>query len=405
MAEVFGMTPEGFRPKRMAEILADMHTDLEAIVDPATGQTPFLNVTDDSIIGQVVAVVAEAAADCWNAAYEGSVQFDPLKNSGAGQSGTVQLNAILRKPGVATMLAMAMTGNPGVFIPANSMVSSTDGLHIFNTVEDLILDVDGAGNVAAVAQSVGDFVPDIGAVTKILTPAPGGGWFSAINVDTLIMGTNEETDEELRMRQQRSTSLTSYRLIDAIYAATVNIPGVLYARAFQNALVYPEDERGIPFKEVALVVEGGDDKEIAEMLFLRLPTGQVGFGSTTVTVDDLQGFPNPISFSRPQDVEIYVDVDITITDRMEFPENAPALIQQAIMDYAQYGDGGNNSGFPPGVSVVRTRLFTPINTVPGFSIANMTIGLSLDAMGKVDIPVEWNEVARFDPARINVRVL
>lgn len=95
----YGMTLAGFIPKRLADIQNDMNASIALIVDPHTGEYPFQNVTDDAVLQQVVGVFASALEEAWEAAYEASVQFDPQKNTGAGQSGTVQLNAITRKAG------------------------------------------------------------------------------------------------------------------------------------------------------------------------------------------------------------------------------------------------------------------------------------------------------------------
>ena len=103
----YGMTPQGFVPKRLAEIQGSLNNRLSDIVNPTTNEFPFQNVSDDSILQQVVGVFSEALSEVWNAAYDAYTQFDPLKNTGAGQSGTVQLNAIQRKPGAPTILLIS----------------------------------------------------------------------------------------------------------------------------------------------------------------------------------------------------------------------------------------------------------------------------------------------------------
>lgn len=398
----YGMTPEGFIPKRLAEIQNDISGSLADIVTE-TGERPFLNATDDSILQQIVGVFSEALAECWNAAYLGSIQFDPLKNTGAGQSGTVQLNAMLRKPGTAAIIDMELTGTPGTLIPAGSQIGTADSRHIYATSADVILDAAGKGLVRAQALEKSDFIPELGTVVRILTLLPGGGWTEASNIGLVSPGAVEESDELLRMRQQRSTSLTSYRLIEAIYAAVMNVPGVIYCRAYQNSKVIPADERGIPFKEVAVVAEGGDPREIAEALFLRLPTGQIGYGNTTEVFIDKQKYVYPISFTRPVDVEIWVAIRVRITVRADFPDNALELMAQEIIDYAQYGGAGNNNGFPPGSDIILTRLYTPINNVAGHAVTSLLIGTS-QAVAAQDIPIAWNEVARFHKDRISITI-
>lgn len=397
----YGMTPNGFVPKRLADIQDSINENLADIVDPATGEFPFQNASDDTILQQIVGVFAEALSEVWDAAYVGSVQFDPLKNTGAGQSGTVQLNAIQRKPGAYTIVTLTLTGKQYTVVPAGSLVATASGEQVYATDEAVSIPESGTAQVTATATVKGPFEPAVGAVARIQTPV--NGWNTASNTGTVAVGTLEETDEELRVRQQRSTYLTSYRLIDAIYAAVYNVPGVIYARAYQNTSAYPADDRGIPFKEVAVVAEGGDPRAIAEALFLRFPTGQIGYGNTTEVFYDMQGVACPISFTRPISVDIYVDVTIKITNRTEYPDNGADLIKQYIVDYAEYGGEGNTDGFPPGAEIILSRLYTPINKVPGHSVESLTIGTTA-ATTSNDIPIAWNKVGRFDVSRINVTV-
>ena len=398
----YGMTPQGFVPKRLAEIQGSLNNRLSDIVDPTTNEFPFQNVSDDSILQQIVGVFSEALSEVWNAAYDAYTQFDPLKNTGAGQSGTVQLNAIQRKPGAPTILLMRMEGKPNTTIPIGSRIADASNQHVFTTDHNAVIGASKIVDVQCTCTTKGPFDPAPSTVVTIQTPV--NGWNKAHNIATLAVGTAEETDEELRMRQQRSTSLTSYRLIDAIYAAVYNVPGVIFSRAYQNTDAFPADSRGIPFKEVAVVAEGGDPRDIAEAIFLRLPTGQVGFGDVTEVFYDSQGIANPISFSRPIGVDIYVHVEVTIVNRDMFPDNAAEQIKQNIVDFAQYGGGGQQDGFPPGSNIIRTRLYTPINQVPGHSVTLLMIGTS-PALADEDIMVDWKQVGRFDKSRITVDII
>lgn len=404
MANDYGMTSQGFIPKRLAQIQDDINNDLEEITHHETGEKPFQNASDDSLLQQIVGVFSEALAECWNAAYHGSVQFDPLKNSGAGQSGTVQLNAMLRKPGSSTIIEMELSGTPATAIPQGSQIATRDRNHTYSTTTAAVITSSGTVTVYAKDIEMSTYVPEIGDVIRILTLPAGGGWMSATNIALISEGTKEETDEELRIRQQRSTSLTSYRLIEAIYAAILNINGVQYCRAYQNPRTYPEDSRGIPFKEVAVVVEGGDNTEIAEALFLRLPTGQVGYGDVTETLYDMQGYPHPISFSRPENIEIYVVIVISITDRSQYPDDGADQIKANIIEFAKYGGEGSENGFPPGADIIRSRIYTPVNQVGGHSVHTLLIGTSA-AVADEDIAMAWNQVGRFDENRISVTIL
>ena len=320
----------------------------------------------------------------------------------------MQLNAITRKAGTKTILTFDLTGTPGVLVPSGALIAAASGETAYALQENVIFPavVEGQRTSHTTARGVcteyGAFDPGPGTVNTIQTPV--AGWFNASNTATESVGTAQETDEELRKRQQRSTQLTSYRQIDAIYASVLAVEGVTYCRAYQNATAYPVDDRGIPFKEVAVVAEGGDPAAITDALFLRFPVGVIGHGSISITKYDQQGVGYPISFSRPTPIPVYVNVIVEITNRSEFPDNGIQLIKEAIVAYAQYGDTSNTEGFPPGEDVIRTRLYTPINSIAGHEIIFCEIGTEQDALAEENIPIAWNQVATFDVDAITVTV-
>ena len=320
----------------------------------------------------------------------------------------MQLNAITRKAGTKTILTFDLTGTPGVLVPSGALIAAASGETAYALQENVIFPavVEGQRTSHTTARGVcteyGAFDPGPGTVNTIQTPV--AGWFNASNTATESVGTAQETDEELRKRQQRSTQLTSYRQIDAIYASVLAVEGVTYCRAYQNATAYPVDDRGIPFKEVAVVAEGGDPAAITDALFLRFPVGVIGHGSISVTKYDQQGVGYPISFSRPTPIPVYVNVIVEITNRSEFPDNGIQLIKEAIVAYAQYGDTSNTEGFPPGEDVIRTRLYTPINSIAGHEIILCEIGTEQGSLAEENILIAWNQVATFDVDDITVTV-
>lgn len=399
-SDVYGMTDQGFVPKRLVDINVGITEAIGAITDPKTGAQPFMDIADDSIMGQIVGIVSNAISECWEAAYEASVQFNPLYNTGAGQSGTVQLNGITRQPGGQTIIRCTLTGQTGTQIPAGALIGDVNGDYSYALDTSVTIGSNGMADATFICTARAEANPTIGSVQTIQTAVTG--WYSVTNTETISLGQPPESDAALRKRQQQSTSLTAYRQIEAIYAAILAVQDVTFCRVYQNAETSPEDDRGIPFKEIAPVVVGGDDNAIAESMFLRMPVTVQGHGSTEITLTDSQGVNYVIGFSRPTAVPIYVKVDIAVTDGTLFPSDYETLIKQSIVEYAYY-DNTAKSGFPPGAAVIRTRLFTPINdAAPGFKINNMTIGKTEEDQAKEDIPIEWNEVAEFKAEYITV---
>ena len=106
--------------------------------------------------------------------------------------------------------------------------------------------------------------------------------------------------------------------------------------------------------------------------------------------------------------EIDVEVNITVTDSSLFPaskQDAIDQIKQNIITYAQYNLQATE-GFAPGVDVIRTRLYTPVNEVPGFKVNSLKIGKhGQGAAAENDINIAWNQVATFKEANIKVEVV
>lgn len=401
------MTSRGFIPKRLADILDSINTRMASITDPETGEKPFQNVEDDAILQQVVGVFSNELGEAWAESAKAAVQFDPLQNSGEGQNGTVQLNGIVRKPGSKSIIAVRLTGTPGVVVEKGKKIGPLSGNTEWEINSNLIFPQPVAGetettvNGYATCTEYGPLNPAPGEINAIMTPV--SGWFGVTNLSTESIGTAEETDESLRERQQQSTAQTSYRQIDAIRSAILNVAGVTFCRVYQNSKIYPADERGIPFKEVAAVVVGGDPKEIVNAMAIRLPTAQLGYGNITEELTDIQGIAYPYSFSRPVEVPVYVDVVVKITNPAEFPSgSAPEDIQNNILAYVASTKEGE--GFPPGEEVVRTRLYTPINNVPGHEIVSVKIGTAADNLAEENIAIAWNQASAFDASRITVTV-
>lgn len=398
----FGMTPQGFVPKRLADILESMTTKVRAIQDPKTGEYPFMNESADSLFGQFTQIVAEELSICWEQAYQASIQYDPISASGSALRSLVQINGILPSYGAKTEVLMEMGGTAGIVIPQGSLISNQDGTETYETVAAITLDSNGEGTVNAVCTEAGPNKPDIDTIISIKTPV--AGWSYAANKSIVAVGANEETDEQLRIRQQRSTSDTSYRQVDAIIAGIMDVDGVKFARLYVNKTT-TTDARGITGKTIAPVVVGGTDEDIANVLRLKKGATDLTQGNLAnpITYTGPLGDTETIDFYRPVDVPIYMTIDVTVTDGSLWTSESENEIKQAIVDYSEYDQSGSY-GFPPGGDVVVSRLYTPINSVPGFSVTSLTIGKSAGSQAASDIAIDWNEIATFDPDNITINV-
>ena len=398
-ANVYGMTSTGFKPKRLRDLLDETMADIRAITDE-DGQAVFINEKDDSIIGQFNAIVCEQLADCWQQAYAASTQFDPLNAFGVALRSLVQLNGIVPAYGSATKINVTLSGTSGTVVPAGSQISDVNANTIFSLNSDVIIGSAGTGTGTATCNTLGEINPANNTIIQILTPVYG--WHNVTNTSVAVLGDDPETDNQLHIKQQRETSNTSYSQVDALYAGITNLAGVDYVRIYQNWTL-ETDDKGIPAKTIAAVVDGGDTEAIANVMWLKVPmlSNYAGNLEHPVTMFDRFGLAYQITFYRPEKVPVYIDLDITITDASIYPADAYDQIKQNIIDYAAYGLN-SSSGFPPGSPVIYSRLYTPINEVPGSKINHLYIGTSASPTGTSDLEMSWLQVAEFTADNINI---
>ena len=403
----YGVTDQGFALKRLADILSDMRTRLSAIEDPVTGETLSPDLADENDpLAQIVNAVADELSACWEQLQLAYNQFDPLKGTGAGLSGTVQLNKIKRLAGSSTLVTLTMTGTPNLFIAAGKQAALYDGSVVFDLPE-WTFDGSGQATVVGTCTEEGPTEATAGSVTSILTPVRG--WTACTNAADAVPGRAPETDAQLRSRQRQSTETTGRTTIGDIYGNLANIEGVTFCRVYQNQTL-SADSRGIPAKSVAAVVVGGDDTEVAETLFRQSPPGIGLHGSTSVNVTDEQGIQYAVAFTRPTAVPVYVAISLTVVNSSFWPTDGEDQIKDAILAYAQSGayglgitSGFDQDGYTPGQSVYASELFTPVNSIPGTRITALTIGTTASPADQ-SVAIDWDEVAEFDADNIDITV-
>lgn len=396
----YGVNEQGFNIKPLAEIQTDIKNRLALITDPETGER-LDNITDDSLLGVMIGIFSDNIYQMWQLAQVVYGCLDPRTANGAALRSLSLLNGITLNASTNTELKFKATGKPGITIISGSIVSDESGDHPFTIIGNHIIGPDGEVEFNAICQVQGAYNPKVGEINTIQTGTYG--WNTVSNIGVVSIGSEQETDKELRLRQQKSTSNTSYGQIDAIRAAVANVNGVEFCRAYQNSGL-ETDENGIPPKSIAVVVVGGYDEEIANVIFNKSPVGIGFYGSTNVNIFDEQNVSTSVRFSRPIEVPIYVELSIKITDTSTFPVDYEQQIRENIINYVTTGDENRDGIIQPGQDIIRTRLFTPINYLSGFSIKSLKIGTTPESVSESDVNIAWNEKSSWLPDNITVTV-
>jgi uncharacterized phage protein gp47/JayE len=395
----YGVTEEGFVQKRTADILEDLGVAVNV-------PFPEMKTDGESLNGNYLGVFAAALGQAWEAIQAANNQYDPANARGANLSTLVLLNGLIRKDAEPSTVTLTLSGVTGTTIGAGSLVSNADQSITVSTDSEIVIGGTGSEDVTATATETGPLVIDIGDMTNIVTPITG--WSSSTNAAAGEDGRDTETDIQLRERQIRGTFTPATSIVEAIYSNLANLDGVTFNRVYINEKGYV-DARGITDHSVAVVIVGGSDADIAEIIFNEVAAGIPTYGSTEETVVDTQGFGYPIRFSRPTEVQIFTDVRIDTDDT--FPADGVDQIKQAIVDYAAGGadaigqSKGNPDGFPPGTDISRSRVYTPCNSVPGHNVTRLQLGKTIPTLAESDIQIGWNEVSTWAIEDIEVTVI
>ncbi|UAV89679.1 putative baseplate component [Pseudomonas phage COT4] len=240
---------------------------------------------------------------------------------------------------------------------------------------------------------VGPYPQEALAIDTISVPI--SGWDSVSNPVAATTGRLTETDEQLRERFRNSKFYQSQNIIEGILDAIRNVPGVTDAVIYENDTNAP-DINGVPAHSFLPIVLGGLPSDVALAIWENKPTGIPSVGNTTVQVPDSQGFLHSISYKQPTEVPVYVKM--TISNLGTMPGDADAQIKQQLVDYS-------DSNQFIGDDVIYSRLYTPINSIPGFTVNSLTIGTAANPTGTSNIVINYDQVGVISADHITVTIV
>ena len=251
--------------------------------------------------------------------------------------------------------------------------SSSASLGIIKVIKPLVFTGDEVGPVEQ----------PVDTIDTISTPVLG--WDSVSNPVEAAIGSFIETDSELRERFRNSKFDKSTNVIEALYSAILGIQGVQDLRIYENDTSVT-DSNGVLGHSFLTIVDGGLGSAIAQAIWDNKPIGILSQGNTTVTVLDTQGLPHDVNFSRPVPVTVYIEISLTINS--QFPPNGEGAIRDALIQYI--------SDLKIGDDVVYSRLYTPINSIPGHQVNSLNISTSPSPVGMSNLTIDFDELATTD---------
>ncbi len=253
----------------------------------------------------------------------------------------------------------------------------------------------GAVDVESTAVETGPQVALSGDVTVIDTPV--GGWSSVINLLDADLGEDEETDAELRARREDELTAAGSTTAKAIRTALLGVEDVTAVTIFVNNTDTTDDD-GVPPHAIEAMVTGGDDQDIFDTLFDNVAAGIQTYGGEEGTATDDEGVEHDVEFSRPEEIEIYLEFDV-VKDPLTFPIDGADQIEAAII---AYGDAQKT-----GRDAIATALMAQVYSITG------VLDVPADAFfldvtpapsSTANIEVTSRQKATYDTSRITINL-
>lgn len=348
-------------------------------------------IAPDSQDGQKIALTAKAINDSNNAMRAMYNAFRPGGALGAGLSSASKLIGLKRKVGTFSTAVGNVVGVNGTTITAG-VVTDTNG-NKWNLPASVTIPGAGFIAVTVTAQRAGALAQPAGSINGIATPT--AGWQSFASTSDSVPGQAVESDAALRRRQTTASGLPNLTPLGGMQAALEALTGVTRVRIYENASD-SVDANGVPARNIAVVIEGGDVAEIAETIGQKKTPGAGTFGATTQAyIDPLTGIAYNINFK----VLAYqaVSVAITVQTLSGWSSAVAAAIQQSVADYI--------TALGIGVDVQYLRLMAPayLSGSADGDTYEITV-LQVDG-GVIDVVVPYNKAATCDPSNVVITPL
>jgi uncharacterized phage protein gp47/JayE len=394
MPPPYGLTAEGFSRPTVEELRAIINQRIWDSLGPT------IDLSDRSLEGHIVGIVCEVAVSLWELGESSTASFDPDKAVDAALDAVCIITGTTRRGAFASTVVLTLTGDDATPIPAASAARVEDGPR-FETLADGTLEAldawvgltayvvgdrvtangnayhcitagisanggggphttdpveaDGPGTlewrylgegVAANdfptrASAAGPLVANSGTITEIVTPV--GGWKGVINLLDATPGSNQMSNEALRVLRMVELARPGHGSIDAIEADLIdeaNVPGVRSVTVFNN----PSDSvvDGMPPHSVEAMVTGGEDQAIWTQLLKSVGGGIKTHGDVIGTAVDRRGRSHTMAFTRPTAVPIYIALTV-VRDPLTFPDDGEDAIKEAVVAWGNAQANGKNA--------------------------------------------------------------
>lgn len=381
-----GIDDTGLTSKTLEEILAEI---AQAQIDSISDE---LDTSPPSPLGQANASTADQLAALWELAQEAVAAQKPGEASGQALTDVCELTGTLRNRAIYSQVYANVTLAAGTYT-AGSLIATTTGdpTARFANAEEIVAPGGVLADQLFRALDTGPVRANAGTLTVIAESV--SGWTAITNPLDAALGALIESDTALRVRRGTELARTGSATADAVRVDVADVADVTYCVVLEND-TDDVDANGQDPHSLQVVVEGGDDQDVADAIWASKAGGIGTFGADTMTVTDDQGYEHEVNFTRPTETDVYLDIELTC-DADTYPGDSD--VKEALAEWA-------DANHTIGQDVVRSRAIAQLFVlIPGLiDVTVFDIGLTNGTETAANLTIDPTERAVFDTSRIDL---
>ena len=380
-----GLTREGFTPSTHKEILDRIGVRLEAF-------SAGIDLSSESPDGQLVEIFSFELSQVWSELGLVYNSYNPLEAEGDGLRNLGLLSGLPYGAATRSQTVVDFVGTTGTLVPRGTIVANDNGDEFTSTFDAII-----PSSVPVVSTVAGIVNVDASTVTTIVTAV--AGLVSINNPNDGRVGLAPQTDVQYRNLRNR-TVLRNYKAVtEVIKGRLMENLEIKQVAVLNNDSLSTTLTDGTPPNHIHVTVGEIDpavtDEDIAKIILATKSLGCPTFGSTTITVNDVQGSPHDVSFSKAVAKNVYMNIEILFLD--EDYAGAEESIMADLITHINSLDTSED--------VIWSRLFGIITPYAKAQVDVLEISSDGVTYGTANIPVGSDEYAATVEGNINITVV
>ncbi len=380
-----GITEAGFVKKTSEEVQEDVTNRFKASFGDNIRTIP------GSFFGQVIGIVIDLVSEHWNVEEAGYYSQYRETASGTSYDNSIALvgKSRLRQKKSTVTLEFTNDDISPVTVPAGTIVSQSENNVQWQTLTDVEVPASGTAEASAESVLYGNFPASVGSIDTMVNPVAGIS--EVTNTDEAVLGRETETDADSRQRVARNLVSAEGGTGEAVKARLLEeVAGVLRVFWRENRTTSTVD--GVPPHSYEFTVIGGDDQDIADLIWVAKGGGMGTVGTEAVSIEDDYGEENIIYFNRATSITIYFIANLTTND--DYPDDGDDLVKAALVALGELLETGDD--------VLNWKAIAALAEIPGITDVEILQGTAPAPGTSANISIASNELANIITANITV---